>query len=159
MTTLNPAGQPAQTQRATRANYTHCPLCGKQTTCTAQDNGTLFECANCDIGIFVPADPAKDKTFLVSPGSPNELPGVTKSDYCISPPITGVFEHPFRFDGWDHISDRLKYIYMGAFGKRPAFGSFDILRWRFDDSNFWHKELCPVPVGCWLAVEWGTTDV
>lgn len=57
-----------------------------------------------------------------------------------------------QFTDWDRLDLEISRV-----AKRVIWGNliaFDILGWRFLDSEYWHDELYVIPVGAKIAVKW-----
>ena len=103
--------------------------------------------------------PAKSPPFISQIQPP--LPGVTNpwADLPVNEPCVAPFGqlhcsyHTFR--GWDFVDWEISNDYRwGADPKAPE-PDIEIFCWRFMDSDYWHGELCPIPVGTLIIVHWG----
>lgn len=84
--------------------------------------------------------------------SDEKEPEEPEADPCISPPNVSLI----RFSSWEavdkYITDLISLAWCIPF-------KFDIFRWKFEDSGHWYDELCAIPAGCWIHVEWGKVNV
>lgn len=170
MSNQKPAGKPAQTPRPDEIWDTLYQAFISQ----LQPQETEYVCINpesvCDLNCckcpyYVPkSDAVSVKPDLVTGRAGGASAGVTNpwadlpvNEPCVAP--FGQLHYTYHtFQDWDFVDWQITNDYHWD-NPNSAKPNIDIFGWRFKDSQYWHDELCPIPFGSQIVVNWGYANV